>query len=187
MGEEQLLRTIIRMTSPHTDPTKSRYKFIVIDFSWCTSFRWEFAQDIFKDLDDLFGFYMVYQYSNLFPIMSILLFQDRFGLPKQSPNDDPYPGKRCIYGPKAWQEEMRQKVWTLRTIMMIQLAVKLAARLLLYWVKVTIKWCCWRYHHGFWCCWRYYQTRVVTRVWKRGTYRTLLVYLQVWSPRQGYR
>lgn len=60
-GEEQLLRTITRMTSPHTDPTRARYKFVVIDFSsWCTNFRWEFSQEVFKDLDDLFRFDMVY-------------------------------------------------------------------------------------------------------------------------------
>lgn len=100
MGEEQLLRTITRMTSPHTDPTKSKYKFVVIDFSsWCTNFRWEFSQGVFRDLDDLFGFNMVYQYTHLFHLTSILLFQDRFGPPEQSPFGDPYPGKRCIYSP----------------------------------------------------------------------------------------
>jgi len=50
MGEEQFLRTITRMASPHTDPTKSKYKFVVIDFfAWCTNFRWEFSQDKFRD------------------------------------------------------------------------------------------------------------------------------------------
>lgn len=50
MGEEQLLRTITRMTSPHTDPAKAKYKFVEIDFSsWCTNFRWEFSQDVFSD------------------------------------------------------------------------------------------------------------------------------------------
>lgn len=58
MGEEQLLRTITRVTSPHTDSTKARYKYVVIDFSsWCTNFRLEFSQEMFKDLDDLFGIY----------------------------------------------------------------------------------------------------------------------------------
>lgn len=125
MGEEQLLRTITRMTSPHTDPSKSKYKFVVIDFSsWCTNFRWEFSQAIFKDLDDLFGFDQVYQYTHWFHMTSILMFQDRFGPPEQSPNRDPVPGKRCVYGPEAWQEGLRQKGWTLITIMLIGLAAE---------------------------------------------------------------
>ena len=50
MGEEQLLRTNTRITSPHTDPTISKHKFVVIEFSaWCTNFRWEFSQDVFRD------------------------------------------------------------------------------------------------------------------------------------------
>lgn len=102
MGEEQLLRTITRMTSPHTDPTKAKYKFVVIDFSsWCTNFRWEFSQAVFQDLDDLFGFDQVYQYIHWFHLTSILMFQDRFGPPQQSYNGDPIPGKRCVYGPEA--------------------------------------------------------------------------------------
>lgn len=125
MGEEQLLRTITRMTSPHTDPTKSRYKFVVIDFSsWCTNFRHEFSQAVFKDLDDLFGFDLVYTYTHLFHLVSILPFQDRFNPPKQTPHGDPTPGKRCIYGPEAWQEGLRQKGWTLITILLIQCAAE---------------------------------------------------------------
>lgn len=125
MGEEQLLRTITRMTSPHTDLTMARYKFVVIDFSsWCTNFRWEFSQAVFRDLDDLFGFNMVYQYTHWFHLTSILLFQDRFGPPKQAHGGYPYPGKRCVYGPEAWQEGLRQKGWTLITIKLIQLAAE---------------------------------------------------------------
>lgn len=125
MGEEQLLRTITRMTSPHTDPTKAKYKFVVIDFSsWCTNFRWEFSQAIFRDLDDLFGFDQVYQYTHWFHLTSILMFQDRFSPPRQSLTGDPVPGKRCVYGPEAWQEGLRQKGWTLITIMLIALAAE---------------------------------------------------------------
>lgn len=52
------------------------------------------------------------------------MFQDRFGPPEQAPNGDPYPGKRCVYGPEAWQEGLRQKGWTLITIMLISLAAE---------------------------------------------------------------
>lgn len=123
MGEEQLLRTITRMTSPHTDPTKARYKFIVIDFSsWCTDFRWEFSQALFRDLDDLFGFDQVYQYTHWFHLPSTLMFQDRFGPPQQAYSGDPVSGKRCV--PEAWQEGLRQKGWTLITIMLIAMATE---------------------------------------------------------------
>lgn len=98
----------------------------MIDFSsWCTNFGWEFSQEIFKDLDDLFGFNMVYQYIHLFHLSSILIFQDRFGPPPQSGHADPVPGKKCIYGPEAWQESLRQKSWKLITIMLIQLAAEI--------------------------------------------------------------
>lgn len=128
MGEEQLLRTINRMTSPYTDPSKSRYKFVVIDFSsWCTNFRYEFSNPIFKDLDDLFGFLMVYQYTHIFHMNSILLFQDRCGPPQQGQDEDPLPSRRCKYGPEAWQEGLRQKGWTLITIMLIQLAAEICS------------------------------------------------------------
>lgn len=129
MGEEQLLRTINRMTSPHTDPSKSRYKFVVIDFSsWCTNFRYEFSNPTFKDLDDLFSFIMVYQYTHIFHMNSILLFQDRFGPPQQGCDGDPLPSRRCKYGPEAWHEGLRQKGWTtLITIMLIQLAAEVCS------------------------------------------------------------
>ncbi|KAF5187638.1 Large structural protein [Thalictrum thalictroides] len=57
MGEDQLLKTVTRMASLHADPAKSKYKFVVIDFSsWCINFRWEFSHAVFRDLDNLFGF-----------------------------------------------------------------------------------------------------------------------------------
>jgi len=125
---------------------------VVIDFSsWCTNFRWEFSQNVFRDLDDLFGFNMVYQYTilkyitYLFHLTSVLLFHDRFGPFEQF--TDPYPSRRWIYGPEAWQEGLRQIGWTLITIMLIHLTAETCNTTAL--VKETTKWCSWKFRPCF--------------------------------------
>nr|UHR49719.1 MAG: RNA-dependent RNA polymerase [Hangzhou Nyamivirus 1] len=94
-----------------------------MDFSsWCTSFRFEGVTPLFQELDRLLGVKNVMAYTQRFPLESILLFQDRFNPPRQGPNGLPRNGPRCIHGPEAWMEGLRQKGWTLATIMLILIA-----------------------------------------------------------------
>lgn len=58
----------------------------------------------------------------MFPLISYLWFQDRFCPPQQGSTGDPLPGPRCFFGPEAWLEGLRQKGWTLATILIILLA-----------------------------------------------------------------
>ncbi|UDL13960.1 MAG: RNA dependent RNA polymerase [Xiangshan Nyami-like virus] len=123
MNEEQLIRTIIRMNAPITAQAGETYVFITLDFSsWCTNFRHEAATPLFIELDRLFGLHNIYSFTHLFPLNSVLLFQDRFAPPKQGESGDPLPGSRCYPYPEAWLEGLRQKGWTLLTILLILIA-----------------------------------------------------------------
>ncbi|QMP82162.1 RNA-dependent RNA polymerase [Hymenopteran orino-related virus OKIAV87] len=124
MSEEQLTRTILKMNSPTLKMREETYVFIVVDFSsWCTTFRWDLMWDLFKEIDQLFGLENVYTYTHMFPLESVLLFQDRFCPPQQDKDSgNPMNGPRCYGGPEAWQEGLRQKGWTLATILLILLA-----------------------------------------------------------------
>nr|WPR17567.1 MAG: RNA-dependent RNA polymerase [Beetle nyamivirus] len=125
MREEKLLRVIHRMTTPHTPVHGVKHKFIVIDFSsWCTQFRLELTTNIFQSLDSLFGLVNIYSFTHIFPLLSHIIFQDRFCPPKQSTTGNPEEGTRCHFGPEAWQEGLRQKGWTLATIMLILLVAE---------------------------------------------------------------
>lgn len=93
---------------------------IIIDFSsWCTHFRAELLEPLFTCLDNLFGFSNVYSFTHRFPLISTLLFQDRYAPPAQHTDGSPVDGPRCVKGPEAWLEELRQKGWTLATILVI--------------------------------------------------------------------
>ncbi|KAJ2941434.1 hypothetical protein O0L34_g3646 [Tuta absoluta] len=121
-SEDSLMKHLIRM-SEATPESEGSYIFISLDFSsWCTSFRYEGVTPIFQELDRLLGVENVMAYTQVFPLESILLFQDRFYPPKQAADGLPETGPRCIRGPEAWMEGLRQKGWTLATIMLILLA-----------------------------------------------------------------
>ncbi|AWI42881.1 RNA-dependent RNA polymerase [Formica exsecta virus 4] len=123
MSEEQLIRTILRMNTPIIHLEGETYVFIVLDFSsWCTNFRYELITPLFEELDNLYGLNGVFSLTHLFPLISVLLFQDRFNPPRQKTNGDPEEGPRCYYAPEAWLEGQRQKGWTLATILIILLA-----------------------------------------------------------------
>lgn len=114
MSEEQLTRTILRMNTPIIHLEGETYVFIVLDFSsWCANFRYELITPLFIELDRLFGLHNVYSFTHYLPLISVLLFQDRFEPPKQGPSGDPLNGPRCYHGPEAWLEGLRQKGWTL--------------------------------------------------------------------------
>lgn len=102
MNEEQLTRTINRMNTPVLHLEGETYVFITLDFSsWCTNFRYELLNPLFGEIDNLFGFANVYKFTHIFPLISYLLFQDRFDPPEQGPEGDPLNGRRCFFGPEA--------------------------------------------------------------------------------------
>lgn len=116
----QLLRTLFRMSHPGE---AHDYVNIIIDFSsWCTHFRAELLAPLFCSLDKLFGFKQVYRFTHMFPLLSHLLFQDRYKPPDQDSSGNPMDGPRCVRGPEAWLEGLRQKGWTLATILIILIA-----------------------------------------------------------------
>jgi hypothetical protein len=120
MSEEELLRTIIKLNSQRPNPDGVSHVFITVDFSsWCTNFRYELATPIFKMLDKMFGLKGIYAFTHLFPLQSHILFQDRYFPPDQLPDGSPRPGPRCMFGSEAWLEGLRQKGWTLITILLI--------------------------------------------------------------------
>lgn len=123
MNEEQLTRTINRMNTPIIHLEGETYVFITLDFSsWCTNFRYELLGPLFGEIDNLFGFLNIYKFTHIFPLLSYLLFQDRFDLPQQGPDGNPLNGRRCYFGPEAWLEGLKQKGWTLATIIIILVA-----------------------------------------------------------------
>lgn len=92
------------------------YINIIIDFSsWCTHFRAELLAPLSASLDSLFGLRNVYSFTHLFPLIAVLLFQDRYS-PAQVPDGSLLEGPRCVLGVEAWLEGLRQKGWTLATI-----------------------------------------------------------------------
>ncbi|CAK1592044.1 unnamed protein product [Parnassius mnemosyne] len=120
LSEEQLTKTLNRMSCPREDED---YVNIIIDFSsWCTHFRTELLKPLFKSPDALFGFSKVYSFSHTFPLIKTLLFQDRYAPPNQDPLGAPMEGPQCVHGPEAWLEGLRQKGWTLTTILIMIIA-----------------------------------------------------------------
>lgn len=116
-SEEQLTKTLNRMSCPGEGHD---YINIIIDFSsWCTHFRAELLAHLFASLDALFGLHNLYGFTHIFPLISTLLFQDRYAPPVQEPSGSPLEGNRCVIGPEAWLEGLRQKGWTLATILII--------------------------------------------------------------------
>lgn len=117
LSKEQLTKTLNRMSCPGESHD---YINIIKDFSsWCTHFRAELLAPLFSSLDGLFGLHNIYSFTHTFPLISTLLFQDRYAPPAQDTDNYPREGSRCIRGPEAWLEGLRQKGWTLATILII--------------------------------------------------------------------
>lgn len=96
---------------------------IIIDFSsWFTHFRAELLAPLFSSLDALFGLSHVYSFTHVFPLISTLLFQDRYAPPDQSPDGLPVEGPRCVIGPEVWLERLRQKGWTATILIILEAA-----------------------------------------------------------------
>ncbi|CAB3225850.1 unnamed protein product [Arctia plantaginis] len=98
-SEDDLFKHLLRISeSSYQD--EGGHVFMAIDFSsWCTSFRFEGVTPLFEELDRLLGVKDVMAYTQLFPLESILLLQDRFHPPKQGPDGYPLNGPRCVHGP----------------------------------------------------------------------------------------
>ena len=120
MAEEEYLRTIIKLNTKRKGGDYTDRAFIAVDFSyWCSQFRYELATPIFALIDQLFGLLGVYAFTHIFPIVSDILFQDRFNPPRQAADGSPIPGPMCMHGSEAWMDGLRQKGWTLVTILII--------------------------------------------------------------------
>ncbi|CAB3241750.1 unnamed protein product [Arctia plantaginis] len=100
-SEDDLFKHLLRI-SESSSQDEGGHVFMAMDFSsWCTSFRFEGVTPLFEELDRLLGVTDVMAYTQIFPLESTLLFQDRFHPPKQGP--DGYP----LNGPRATLEGMR--------------------------------------------------------------------------------
>lgn len=123
LSEEQVTKTLNMTSCPGEGHD---YINIIIDFSsWCTHFRAELLAPLFSCLDSLFGLNNVYGFTYTFPLMFVLLFQDRYAPPNQAQDGSPCEVPRCVIGPEAWLEGLRQKGWTLATILIILKAAHL--------------------------------------------------------------
>ncbi|CAH2236870.1 jg23227 [Pararge aegeria aegeria] len=80
-SEDGLMKRLIKMANS-PDNEEGCHVFISIDFSsWCTSFRWEGVTPLMEELDRLVGLKGVFSFTQMFPLISVLLFQDRFNPP----------------------------------------------------------------------------------------------------------
>ncbi|ACQ94985.1 RNA-dependent RNA polymerase [Nyavirus nyamaniniense] len=121
MSEEELKRTILRMSSSLKAYSEHDIIFISVDLSqWCTTWRHESAGPLLRLLDQIFGLNGVYNLTHLFSQASGVFVQDRFWPPEQGPDGEPKEGPTYISCFLAWLEGLRQKGWTLATLMIIE-------------------------------------------------------------------
>ncbi|ACQ94979.1 RNA-dependent RNA polymerase [Nyavirus midwayense] len=121
MSEEELKRTILRMSSSLKAYSEHDIIFISVDLSqWCTTWRHESAGPLLRLLDQIFGLNGVYNLTHLFSQASGVFVQDRFWPPEQGPDGEPKEGMTYISNFLAWLEGLRQKGWTLATLMVIE-------------------------------------------------------------------
>ncbi|AHA90827.1 RNA-dependent RNA polymerase [Sierra Nevada virus] len=121
MSEEELKRTILRMSSSLKAYIEHDIIFISVDLSqWCTTWRHESAGPLLRVLDSIFGLNSVYNLTHLFSQISGVLVQDKFWPPPQDESGEPTESMTYISGFLAWLEGLRQKGWTLATLMVIE-------------------------------------------------------------------
>ena len=81
ISEEEYMQTIIKLNSKKNTDSDHSHISIMVDFSsWCGNFRYELATPVFRDLDKLFGLENIFSAAHLFPMMSIVVFQDSLTL-----------------------------------------------------------------------------------------------------------
>ncbi|BCL64177.1 L protein [Sekira virus] len=121
MSEEELKRVVLRMSSDLRAYAEHSMLFIAIDLSqWCTTWRHESAGPILRVLDEIFGLQGVYNFTQLFSQVAGVFIQNRFWPPEQKTSGEPTDGPSYIDGFLAWLEGLRQKGWTLATMMEIE-------------------------------------------------------------------
>jgi hypothetical protein len=92
---------------------------ISIDFeAWCQGWDSAVTHPVFKEIERIFGIKNIYTFSHLFPQLCLVVIQNRWCPPKQKPEPSIY----SPYTLSRWFEGMRQKGWTLTTILLILLA-----------------------------------------------------------------
>ena len=87
---------------------------------WCLSIGICLATPLFNKIDCLFGLRNTYKYTHIFPHECLIIFQDRHRPPDGY--DEPFETLLATFMGKKWMEGMRQKGWTVLTIMIIELA-----------------------------------------------------------------
>ncbi|AEF56729.1 putative RNA dependent RNA polymerase [Socyvirus heteroderae] len=98
-----------------------KFMALVLDFSgWNLRFRAETMGPLYQCFDDLYGFKNVFKFSQLFPMLSVILVKDEFRPPPMNRMTGlPMECLTCYYGSECWNEGMRQKPWTVLTMMLI--------------------------------------------------------------------
>ncbi|QDO67017.1 PolB [San Jacinto virus] len=121
MTEEELKRTILKMSSSLKAYAEHDIIFISVDLSqWCTTWRHESAGPLLRVIDSIFGLNGVYNLTHLFGQVSGVLIQNKFWPPRQGPDGEPEEGPSYITNFLAWLEGLRQKGWTLATLLLIE-------------------------------------------------------------------
>ena len=87
---------------------------------WCLSIGICLATPLFHEIDSLFGLKNAYKYTHVFPHECLIIFQDRYRPPDGY--DEPFETLLATFMGKRWMEGMRQKGWTILTIMIIEIA-----------------------------------------------------------------
>lgn len=92
--------------------------------SWNQLNRHELNKYLFQELDDLHGRKNLYSDSHLWFNRCMVLLSSRLTPPKIGPDGEPLAGDYCHYNQFGGFEGMRQKAWTLTTIMIIKIALE---------------------------------------------------------------
>lgn len=120
MSEEERTERISTLTENLTGSTIPSHLFIGVDFAkWCLRMSHEANTKFHQELD-IFGFKNVYSYSQMFPVEAALIIQDRFYPPRADSKGLPEDGSRASRQGVRWMEGMRQKGWTLFTLIMVE-------------------------------------------------------------------
>lgn len=109
------------MTSLFKSTDQAKFLFIYMGFqSWCLTQQEAAVQPVFEEIDKLFGFKHVYQYSCKFPYDCLYVLQDRFHPPQVSSDGEPVESWYSTKRATKWLEGLRQKGWTVVTSAMIE-------------------------------------------------------------------
>ena len=121
MSEQEQTHYLLSLVKSFSKPQGGKVA-ISIDFkAWCQGWDSAVTQPVFKEIERIFGIKNIHTFSHLFPQLCLVVIQDRWCPPKQKPDGDPEPSIYSPYTLSRWFEGMRQKGWTLTTILLILL------------------------------------------------------------------